>query len=237
MTTLPGKSYRFARFVVDAGTGSLQSGGVPVPLRPKSFDVLMHFVRNRGRLVTKDELLDHVWGSVVVTENSLSQCIREVRQALEDHDQTIVETVAKRGYIFTPAVTECDDASAPARVASAEPATSPDKPVPIRPVVAAGRRMAAAGIIAAVLIGGGLLWALSPGTGAPPPAATAATDRQSVAVLPFGVLGESTDEYFSVGISEDIAAALGRFPDLAVASPKVVARFGGAGGRNDNLQR
>ena len=110
MTALPAKSYRFGRFVVDARSGGLRRDEAPVPLRPKSFDVLVYFARNRGRLVTKDELLDHVWGNIVVTENSLTQCISDVRQALEDHDQTIIETVAKRGYIFTPAVTECEDA-------------------------------------------------------------------------------------------------------------------------------
>lgn len=236
MTAQPGKSYRFGRFVVDARSGGLHRDGASVPLRPKSFDVLAHFVRNRGRLVTKDELLDQVWGNVVVTENSLSQCISEVRQALEDHEQTIVETVAKRGYIFTPAVTEYDEALSPGRIAPGEPAPSADQPAPIRPSYAVGRRMAAAAIAIALMIVGGLWWALSPRPASPPPPAAVA-DRQSIAVLPFGVLGEAADDYFSVGISEDIAAALGRFPDLAVASPKVVARFGAVSGRNDNLQR
>jgi len=58
----------------------------------------------------------------------------------------------------------------------------------------------------------------------------------SIAILPFGLQGENADDYFSIGISEDIAAALGRFADLAVTSPKVAARFGGAGGRTDDLQ-
>ena len=53
-----------------------------VPLRPKSFDVLLYLVRNRGRLVTKDELFENVWANVIVTDNSLVQCIKEIRQAL-----------------------------------------------------------------------------------------------------------------------------------------------------------
>ncbi len=209
----------------------------PIPLRPKSFDVLAYFARNRGRLVTKDELLDHVWGNIVVTENSLTQCISDVRQALEDHDQTIIETVAKRGYIFTPAVTECEDAPVAATgIAPVDPVLPSGTAVPI---LAVRRRTAAVGAVIAIalMIGGGLWWGLSPRPSPQPPAATSTADRQSVAVLPFGVSGETADDYFSVGISEDIAAALGRFPDLAVASPKVVARFGSVTGRNDNLQR
>jgi TolB-like protein/DNA-binding winged helix-turn-helix (wHTH) protein/Flp pilus assembly protein TadD len=238
MTALPAQSLRFGSFVVDARSGGLRRDGVPVPLRPKSFDVLVYFARNRGRLVTKDELLDHVWGSIVVTENSLTQCIREVRQALEDRDQTIIETVAKRGYIFTPVVAECDDMPG-AATAPVDPLPSSGKTVPTSPSFAAGRRPAAAGaaiIVIALMIGGGLWWASSPRP-SPQPPATSTADRQSVAVLPFGVSGETADDYFSVGISEDIASALGRFPDLAVASPKVVARFGSVNGRNDNLQR
>ena len=93
-----------------------------MPLRPKSFDVLLYFVRNRGRLVTKDELFDNVWANVVVTENSLVQCIKEVRQALGDDGQTMIETVAKRGYMFTPAVVEMRRRAVARRVAAVEPA-------------------------------------------------------------------------------------------------------------------
>src|SRR5688572_7869180 len=106
MTASLAKSYRFDRFVIDAGSARLRSGEVSVPLRPKSFDVLLYLARNRGRLVTKDELFENVWADVVVTDNSLVQCIMEVRQALGDDDQRLIETVAKRGYVFTPSVIE-----------------------------------------------------------------------------------------------------------------------------------
>ena len=56
-------------------------------------------------------------------------------------------------------------------------------------------------------------------------------------MLPFGVARRPPTTIFSIGISEDIAAALGRFPDLAVASPKVVARFRSAGASAEDIQR
>lgn len=85
-----------------------------VPLRPKSFDVLLYLARHRGRVITKNELIDNVWSNVIATDNSLVQCIKEVRQALGDDAQTMVETVAKRGYVFTTAVVEVDTAAQPA---------------------------------------------------------------------------------------------------------------------------
>ena len=245
MTASSAKSYRFDRFVIDAGSARLRNGEAAVPLRPKSFDVLLYLARNRGRLVTKDELFENVWADVVVTDNSLVQCIMEVRQALGDDDQRMIETVAKRGYVFTPSVIESDDTQPPSRVAVAEPTVSSDSPLPVFAPVSAKRWTAAAiagSIAALLLIGGGLWWALSPRTAPQPPAEASTGDRsaehrQSIAVLPFGLLGEAADDYFSIGISEDIATALGRFPDLAVSSPKVVARFRSAGAGTDDIQR
>ena len=52
------KSYRFERFEVDARSACLRCDGTVVPLRPKSFDVLLHLASHRGRLVSKDELFD-----------------------------------------------------------------------------------------------------------------------------------------------------------------------------------
>jgi TolB-like protein len=105
------EGHRFDRFIVDLRSACLRRDGIVVPLRPKSFDVLVHLVRNPGRLVTKDELIDSVWRNVIVTENSLAQCIREIRQALGDDAQAMIETVARRGYLFAPSVI-VDDAAA-----------------------------------------------------------------------------------------------------------------------------
>ena len=169
----------------------------------------------------------------------------EVRQALGDDDQRMIETVAKRGYVFTPSVIESDDTQSPGRVAPTEPAVSSGNPLPGFAPVGAGRRTAtviAGSIAVTLLIGGGLWWALSPRTTPQQPAEVSTADRaaesrQSIAVLPFSILGEAADDYFSIGISEDIAAALGRFPDLAVASPKVAARFRSLGAGTDDIQR
>jgi adenylate cyclase len=241
-------SYRFDRFKLDVQAASLRRDGTPVPLRPKSFDVLLYLVRNRGRLVSKDELFENIWVDVTVTDNSLVQCIKEVRQALGDAQQTMVETVAKRGYVFTPAVIE-GDADTPARAAPVGPVL-PDRPASVQAVQASvktwfgdWRRLAAVGIATVLLIVGGVRWWTSnPETtpqqlGEAPNTDGRPETRLSIAVLPFGMLGETADDYFSTGISEDIASALGRFSDLAVASPKVVSRFKSVGASAEDIQR
>jgi len=91
------KSYRFGRFVVDRRSACLRRDDVVLPLRPKSFDVLVHLVENAGRAVSKGELIDNVWQNVAVTENSLVQCIKDIRQALNDDAQAEIQTVSKRG--------------------------------------------------------------------------------------------------------------------------------------------
>jgi TolB-like protein len=106
-----GSSYRFDRFIVDLRSACLRRDGIVVPLRPKSFDVLVYLVRHPGRLVAKGELIESIWQNVIVTENSLAQCIREIREALGDDAQAMIETVAKRGYLFAPPVM-VDDAAA-----------------------------------------------------------------------------------------------------------------------------
>ena len=102
------KSYRFGQFVVDRRSACLRCDGAVLPLRPKTFDVLVYLVQHPGRLVPKAELIDNVWQNVNVTENSLVQCIKEIRQALGDDTQTEIETVSKRGYLFASPVVEID---------------------------------------------------------------------------------------------------------------------------------
>src|SRR5262245_244553 len=92
--------YRFGTFELDLDRGFLVQEGREVALRPKSFDVLRHLVVHHGRLVSKDDLTAAVWPDTAVTDNSLSQCLFEIRRAIGDESQTIIRTVARRGYVF-----------------------------------------------------------------------------------------------------------------------------------------
>jgi DNA-binding winged helix-turn-helix (wHTH) protein/class 3 adenylate cyclase len=91
----------FGNFILDTKRGCLRNAVAgEIPLRPKSYDVLRFFVQNAGRMLTKARVLDAVWPNVHITEDSLVQCVRDVRRALGDQSGTVLRTVARRGYIL-----------------------------------------------------------------------------------------------------------------------------------------
>lgn len=100
---------QFDRFALDLRRGCLRAGERDIDLRPKSFEVLRHLAENAGRLVPKQELLEAVWPKIAVTDDSLGQCIRELRQKLGDVDHRLIKTVPRRGYLLDVKV----DTSAP----------------------------------------------------------------------------------------------------------------------------
>ena len=95
---------RFDSFELDEADARLTRAGQPVPLPPKPFAVLCTLARSPGRLVTKNALLDSVWGHRFVTESVLKSAISEVRAALGDYPKQprYIETVSRRGYRFIP---------------------------------------------------------------------------------------------------------------------------------------
>jgi len=86
--------------------------------------VLRCLVENSGRLVTKDELFKAVWPDVVVSDEALTQCISEVREAISDRAQTMIKTMHRRGYRFAAPVLRSDADAA--SHATSMPATSRD---------------------------------------------------------------------------------------------------------------
>jgi DNA-binding winged helix-turn-helix (wHTH) protein len=97
--------YRFAEFLLDPERGAVLHAGREVKLRPKVYDALLYILENRGRLIGKEELNRALWPDSFVTEDSLVQCMVELRRALGDRAQEILKTVPRRGYVFAAAVT------------------------------------------------------------------------------------------------------------------------------------
>jgi DNA-binding winged helix-turn-helix (wHTH) protein/tetratricopeptide (TPR) repeat protein len=96
----------FAGFTLDLSRGVLLAeGGAEVPLRPRSFALLRLLVLNAGRLLSRDAIMVAVWPDVVVTDQSITQCVRDVRKALDDETQRLLRTMPKRGYLLAAEVT------------------------------------------------------------------------------------------------------------------------------------
>jgi DNA-binding winged helix-turn-helix (wHTH) protein len=90
---------RFGDVVLDVGRGLLRdSKGAEVALRPKSLDLLLELASKPGHILSRDELFDAVWPDVTVTEDSIAQCVHEVRRAIGDPEGRILRTIVKRGY-------------------------------------------------------------------------------------------------------------------------------------------
>lgn len=81
-------------------TGAVRINGRTIRLRPKTHAVLELFLQSPNTLLDKKHIIDKVWGNTVVTEDSLTQCIGELRRALADDSRSIIETVPRRGFIF-----------------------------------------------------------------------------------------------------------------------------------------
>ena len=84
---------RFGAFTLDPGRASLSGPSGDLALRPKAYDVLLYLVDHRDRVVSKDELMEAVWPSVFVTENSLVQCVSDIRAALGEEGPSILKTL------------------------------------------------------------------------------------------------------------------------------------------------
>src|SRR5258705_13695841 len=108
MQLTSGHLYEFGPFILDTTQHLLLLQGKPVPLTPKTYDLLVVLVENNGRVILKDELMKMVWVDSFVEDSNLTQQISAGRRALGEpagEDRYIV-TVPGKGYRFAAAVTE-----------------------------------------------------------------------------------------------------------------------------------
>ncbi len=167
--------------------------GQEVKLRPKSFEVLKYLVDRHGHLVSKAEIIEAVWPDTFVTDDSLVQCLIDVRRALGDDTQRYVKTIPRQGYLFDAPVSESG------------PSTSMDDSVSDS---ARSRRRWNSAISPAVLVVvflvTGLIAAMVWWVSRPRPATTVA-EISSIAVLPFrSIDAEGGDEYLGLGMADDL---------------------------------
>jgi len=199
-------------FVIDLAREELRTiAGECVDLRPRSLAVLRLLAANPGRVVTKDEIMSVVWNDAIVTEDSLTQCVADIRRAIGDADRRTIRTVPRRGYLLSCETTP-------------EPDTNLAEPSPARRL---GWKLPASAL--AVCLALGLLiafwptpsdksWEMPPKT----------PDRPSLAVLPFkaGIPG-AKNELFALGVATEIINELARNRDLRLIARDSSFAFGG----------
>jgi DNA-binding winged helix-turn-helix (wHTH) protein/TolB-like protein/cytochrome c-type biogenesis protein CcmH/NrfG len=104
--------YEIGPFRLEPAEHSLQREDHSVPIAPKAFELLVFLVRNQGRLVTKNQIMESVWPGCFVEEANLTVCISAVRKVLgeKEGDLQYIETIPKKGYRFTAPVREVEGA-------------------------------------------------------------------------------------------------------------------------------
>jgi TolB-like protein/DNA-binding winged helix-turn-helix (wHTH) protein/tetratricopeptide (TPR) repeat protein len=203
--------YRFDDFVVDPETWRLPRDGQEIHLKPVVLKLLIYLIANRGRLVTRQELMDTVWGDTVISESALTKAAARLRKALGDDSAThrYLETVRSQGYRF---VAEVEETEAPVQA---------DKP-PGKARGPAVRRSwpTAAAVIAALVI---LLVSWLRG---PQDEASQAQAIGSLAVLPLhNLTGDPEQVYYADGLQDLLITELSRLPGLRVTSRQSTKRY------------
>ncbi len=171
-----------------------------VPLRSQTTDVLKCLVENAGSLVTKESLYETVWADSVVTDDSLVQCISEIRKVLGDKDHAIVKTLPRKGYMI---VAESIDNS-----------MSNEVDVPIK--TKSGKSRYGFGIAACLVAVLGI-FALAKMVTSSSDGLAHKTDIPRIAVLPFDDFSVGSDKgYFSDAIAEGLITEMARYRKFEV---------------------
>ena len=161
--------YLFEDCTLDTDRRELRRGGHVRPVAAQVFDLLEYLIRNRARVVSKDDLVGAIWDGRIVSEAAITTRLNVARRAIGDngHDQRLIKTLPRKGFLFAASVREeKGDVTATAR--------------PLEPP-------------------------------------SAATEKASVAVLPFtNMNGDADQDYFADGITADIITELSRFSELLV---------------------
>lgn len=188
--------YRFGAFNLDSEMFELHRNGEAVAIEPQVFNVLVHLIENRDRIVAKDELINVVWHGRAVSDATLSSRIYSLRQAVGDDGelQNVIRTVSRRGFRFVAEVA-CGRENAVVDAADAEsnrdrnpstPETTNNFALPVNAVACA--------------------------TSEP----VQKTLMPTLAVLPFKINSEGLGEYFCDGLTEDLISNLTHFRELRV---------------------
>src|SRR5215470_1859414 len=119
--------FSFDDFTLDSERRELRSGGTIIPIEPQVFDLLVYLVRNRDRVVSKDDLIGSVWGGRIVSESTLASHINAARKAVGDSGdaQRLIRTFSRKGVRFVGTVAEVHASAAGPPSDSVE---KPDEP-------------------------------------------------------------------------------------------------------------
>src|SRR6266851_1511235 len=255
--------FDFEDFELDRSAYELRRAGSVVHLERIPLDLLFLLIERRGKLVTRQEIFERIWGKNVFldVDNSINIAVRKLRNALHDDPDAprFVVTVPAKGYRFIAPIRE-EGPTAPvpaAGLVSAVPEASPTADavdpssttitkadMPLQKERRRGILWSIGGIalVIAVIVLIEQVSLRQPTTTAsfPPaqPPALTLPDKPSIAVLPFtNMSGDREQEYFSDGITDDLITALSRLPDLFVIARTSTLTYKGKAAKVQDIGR
>ncbi len=198
MSAAGGTTYQVGNFIIDTARYRILSGDAPVPVEPKVFDLLVHLIRHRDRVLTREELFEAIWDGREVSDATLSNHIKNARRALDDNGelQQTIETVRGRGYRFIAAVVELP--ATPGDALRQPPSPPPPPPLPPAgpstgeppPARRSSSRVWLLGALALVIVAVAIGWQFLSA-----PARPATTGRPYILVVPFSVSDNATADH------------------------------------------
>src|SRR5215469_3226163 len=231
--------YEFHEFLFDPANHLLTTGGSPVPLTPKAFEILLVLVQNGGRLTTKEELMTKVWPDSFVEEANLTVNISVLRKALGDtaDGRQCIATVPKKGYRFVAPIKEVEEEDRPSDLAIGQPQVREQAIEPeaeVRKAVVGGEAqqpiskkstspivISAIALLLVVAIGATYLFfrgGTTPGNGLAQP--------RRLAVLPFQNLRENGEsDFLGFSLADAVITKLGYVSELAVRPSYAIQQY------------
>ncbi len=200
ITKLPERLWLGTRWFDPIARELREADGTSIDLRRQSIDVLAYLAERHGKIVGKEDLVSDIWSDVAVTDDSLVQCIGDIRRALGPEGRDCVQTVRRRGYRLVSSGRE------------------PNVDDPSKSHSKWGKLRAVAMVFGALLGLVAVLVNYQPGNRIGPDAAHVPA-RPVIAILPFSNHEEDPEQqYFVDGLTEDIATDLSRVSGLSMIS-------------------
>src|SRR4051794_6659335 len=127
----------FTNHILDKDRRELRRGADVIAMEPQVFDLLVYLLESRDHVVSKDELIDSIWGGRIVSESTLTSRINSVRKAVGDtgRDQNLIRTIARKGIRFIGEV-RCEQTGAAALAGDADQVSPLALPLLDRPAIA-----------------------------------------------------------------------------------------------------
>ncbi|HJU56213.1 MAG TPA: winged helix-turn-helix domain-containing protein [Pyrinomonadaceae bacterium] len=211
--------FSVGEWIVQPRQNIISRNGTRVRLEPKIMSLLVFLAENSSEVVSKDKLLETIWGGTFVTEQVLKVAVSELRKALGDNARQprYINTVPKKGYQLIAEIGPVNDSG------GSNPPAPKETSVPAWPRW--GSRFWILTAIALVIIGAVGIFKFAFESN-PPPSVVKSKAINSVAVLPLkNLTDDRTEEFFADGLTEAISTDLAELKPLRVISPSSMMRY------------